>query len=76
VVYLKKSLTVLFFYFALENIFLLFCQQVKIWEERKATPLAVLRPHDGKPVNSVTFLTAPHRPDHIVLVTAVYAPSF
>jgi enhancer of mRNA-decapping protein 4 len=47
-----------------------------IWEGRKATPLAVLRPHDGKPVNSVTFLTAPHRPDHIVLVTAVYAPSF
>ncbi|KAI5446970.1 enhancer of mRNA-decapping protein 4 isoform X2 [Lathyrus oleraceus] len=43
---------------------------VKIWEERKATPLAVLRPHNGKPVNSVTFLTAPHRPDHIVLVTA------
>lgn len=48
---------------------------MKIWEERKATPLAVLRPHDGKPVNSVTFLTAPHRPDHIVLITAVYAPS-
>ncbi|XP_027358344.1 enhancer of mRNA-decapping protein 4-like isoform X1 [Abrus precatorius] len=42
---------------------------VKIWEERKSTPLAVLRPHDGKPVNSVTFLTAPHRPDHIVLIT-------
>ncbi|XP_027932670.1 enhancer of mRNA-decapping protein 4-like isoform X2 [Vigna unguiculata] len=43
---------------------------VKIWEERKTTPLAVLRPHDGKPVNSVTFLTAPHRPEHIVLITA------
>ncbi|KAI4296086.1 hypothetical protein L6164_036075 [Bauhinia variegata] len=43
---------------------------VKIWEERKGSPLAVLRPHDGKPVNSVTFLTAPHRPDHIVLITA------
>ncbi|KAK4254538.1 hypothetical protein QN277_009909 [Acacia crassicarpa] len=43
---------------------------VKIWEERKASPLAVLRPHDGNPVNSVTFLTAPHRPDHIVLITA------
>ncbi|KAL9320697.1 hypothetical protein ACSQ67_012536 [Phaseolus vulgaris] len=43
---------------------------VKIWEERKATPLAVLRPHDGKPVNSVTFLTAPHRPEHIGLITA------
>ncbi|XP_015900750.3 enhancer of mRNA-decapping protein 4 [Ziziphus jujuba] len=43
---------------------------VKIWEDRKAPPIAVLRPHDGQPVNSVTFLTAPHRPDHIVLITA------
>nr|KYP62791.1 Enhancer of mRNA-decapping protein 4 [Cajanus cajan] len=43
---------------------------VKIWEERKAAPLAVIRPHDGKPVNSATFLTAPHRPEHIVLITA------
>ncbi|MED6131689.1 hypothetical protein PIB30_012127 [Stylosanthes scabra] len=43
---------------------------VKIWEERKATPLAVIRPHDGRPVNSVTFLTAPDRPDHIILITA------
>ncbi|EOY29044.1 Transducin/WD40 repeat-like superfamily protein, putative isoform 1 [Theobroma cacao] len=42
---------------------------VKIWEDRKASPLAVLRPHDGHPVNSATFLTAPHRPDHIVLIT-------
>ncbi|OMP09938.1 hypothetical protein COLO4_04989 [Corchorus olitorius] len=38
---------------------------VKIWEDRKALPLAVLRPHDGHPVNSAAFLTAPHRPDHI-----------
>lgn len=43
---------------------------VKIWEDRKLVPLAVLRPHDGQPVNSVTFLTAPHRPDHIILITA------
>lgn len=43
---------------------------VKIWEDRKALPTAVWRPHDGQPVNSVTFLTAPHRPDHIILVTA------
>ncbi|XP_059667172.1 enhancer of mRNA-decapping protein 4-like isoform X2 [Cornus florida] len=43
---------------------------VKIWEDRKAVPLAVLRPHDDQPVNSVTFLTSPHRPDHIVLITA------
>ncbi|KAA8519249.1 hypothetical protein F0562_013505 [Nyssa sinensis] len=43
---------------------------VKIWEDRKAIPLAVLRPHDDHPVNSVTFLTSPHRPDHIILITA------
>ncbi|KAF9588399.1 hypothetical protein IFM89_009414 [Coptis chinensis] len=43
---------------------------VKIWEDRKALPLAVLRPHDGLPVNSATFLTAPHSPEHIILVTA------
>ncbi|PPS03100.1 hypothetical protein GOBAR_AA17560 [Gossypium barbadense] len=42
---------------------------VKIWEDRKPLPLAVLRPHDGHPVYSATFLTAPHRPDHIVLIT-------
>uniref|UniRef100_A0A6M2EXR5 Uncharacterized protein n=1 Tax=Populus davidiana TaxID=266767 RepID=A0A6M2EXR5_9ROSI len=42
---------------------------VKIWEDRKAVPLAVFRPHDGNPVNSVAFLTAPDRPDHIVLIT-------
>uniref|UniRef100_A0A5B7AN20 Putative enhancer of mRNA-decapping protein 4-like n=1 Tax=Davidia involucrata TaxID=16924 RepID=A0A5B7AN20_DAVIN len=55
---------------------------VKIWEDRKVIPfavlrphhkeipLAVLRPHDDHPVNSVTFLTSPHRPDHIILITA------
>ncbi|KAF4391367.1 hypothetical protein G4B88_016677 [Cannabis sativa] len=43
---------------------------IKIWEDRKAQPLAVLRPHDGHPVNSATFLTAPHRPEHIILITA------
>ncbi|PWA97490.1 WD40/YVTN repeat-like-containing domain-containing protein [Artemisia annua] len=42
---------------------------IKIWEDRKQSPIAVLRPHDGLPVNSVTFLTAPHRPDHIILIT-------
>ncbi|KAI3673907.1 hypothetical protein L6452_40038 [Arctium lappa] len=42
---------------------------IKIWEDRKPLPIAVLRPHDGLPVNSVTFLTAPHRPDHIILIT-------
>ncbi|XP_039025630.1 enhancer of mRNA-decapping protein 4-like isoform X2 [Hibiscus syriacus] len=42
---------------------------VKIWDDRKPLPLVVLRPHDGHPVSSATFLTAPHRPDHIVLIT-------
>ncbi|KAK6133060.1 hypothetical protein DH2020_033215 [Rehmannia glutinosa] len=42
---------------------------IKIWEDRKSQPIAVLRPHDGLPVNSVTFLAAPHRPDHIILIT-------
>ncbi|PWA98957.1 WD40 repeat-containing protein [Artemisia annua] len=42
---------------------------IKIWEDRKSSPIAVLRPHDGLPVNSAIFLTAPHRPDHIVLIT-------
>ncbi|KAJ8770003.1 hypothetical protein K2173_009086 [Erythroxylum novogranatense] len=42
---------------------------VKIWEDRKAVPLSILRPHDGHPVNSVAFFTAPDRPDHIILVT-------
>lgn len=43
---------------------------IKIWEDRKSLPLVVLKPHEGQPVNSATFLTAPHRPDHIILITA------
>ncbi|XP_076930322.1 enhancer of mRNA-decapping protein 4-like [Bidens hawaiensis] len=46
---------------------------IKIWEDQKSTPIAVLRPHNGLPVNSVTFLTAPHCPDHITLITGVCA---
>ncbi|CAN0890940.1 Varicose-related protein [Linum grandiflorum] len=42
---------------------------VKIWDDRKSVPLSVLRPHDGRPVSSVSFLTASHRPDHIILIT-------
>ncbi|XP_047341434.1 enhancer of mRNA-decapping protein 4-like [Impatiens glandulifera] len=42
---------------------------IKIWEDRKAQPLVVLRPYDGQPVSSVTFFTASNRPDHIILVT-------
>ncbi|PQQ15946.1 enhancer of mRNA-decapping protein 4 [Prunus yedoensis var. nudiflora] len=42
---------------------------IKIWEDRKAQPLLVLRPYDGHPVYSATFVTAPHQPDHIILIT-------
>uniref|UniRef100_A0A0A9CXN0 Enhancer of mRNA-decapping protein 4 WD40 repeat region domain-containing protein n=1 Tax=Arundo donax TaxID=35708 RepID=A0A0A9CXN0_ARUDO len=43
---------------------------VKIWDDRRAVPLSVLKPHDGQAVYSVSFLTAPERPNHINLVTA------
>lgn len=43
---------------------------VKIWDDRRMLPLVTLRPHDGQPVNCVAFLTASHRPDHIILITA------
>ncbi|GAB2279786.1 hypothetical protein Dimus_014425 [Dionaea muscipula] len=43
---------------------------IKIWEDRKAQPLLVLRPHDDQPVDAALFLTSPHRPDHIILITA------
>eukprot|EP01018_Ginkgo_biloba_P013897 Gb_29284 [translate_table: standard] len=33
-------------------------------------PLATLKPHDGRPVGSVTFLPIPQHPDHKVLLTA------
>ncbi|PKA55835.1 Enhancer of mRNA-decapping protein 4 [Apostasia shenzhenica] len=44
--------------------------KIKIWEDRSSTPIAVLSPHDGKPVNSAAFMTSPDRPDHIILITA------
>ncbi|KAF8031761.1 hypothetical protein BT93_D0853 [Corymbia citriodora subsp. variegata] len=43
---------------------------IKIWEDRKTQPLAVLRPYDGHPVSSAAFVTSPYRPDHIILITA------
>ncbi|KAK8962249.1 Enhancer of mRNA-decapping protein 4 [Platanthera guangdongensis] len=44
--------------------------KIKIWEDRKAMPIATLTPHDNQPVSSVAFITSPERPDHIILVTA------
>ncbi|OEL37990.1 Enhancer of mRNA-decapping protein 4 [Dichanthelium oligosanthes] len=43
---------------------------VKVWDDRRVAPLSVLKPHDGQAVYSVSFLTAPERPNHINLVTA------
>jgi enhancer of mRNA-decapping protein 4 len=34
-------------------------------------PVVAFKPHDGQPVGSVGFLTIPHSPDHVVLLTAV-----
>ncbi|XP_031097091.1 enhancer of mRNA-decapping protein 4-like [Ipomoea triloba] len=42
---------------------------IKIWEDHKSIPIAVLRPHDGQLVNSVTFFAPPNNPDHIILIT-------
>lgn len=42
---------------------------VKIWDDHRAAPLSVLKPHDAQAVYSVSFLTAPERPNHINLVT-------
>ncbi|KAL1531057.1 enhancer of mRNA-decapping protein 4-like [Salvia divinorum] len=42
---------------------------IKIWEDRKSSTIVVIRPHEGQPVNCVTFVAAPHRPDHIILIT-------
>jgi hypothetical protein len=50
---------------------LLYSVQVKIWDDRKPAPLSILKPHDGQAVYSVAFLTAPERPHHINLITAV-----
>jgi hypothetical protein len=53
-----------------------FMRQIKIWDDLKASPLVVLRPHDGQPVYSAMFLTATDQPDHIILVTAVHTEIF
>lgn len=55
---------------AVYNVYCLFWQ-VKIWDDRRTVPLSVMKPHDGKAVYSVSFLTAPEQPNHINLVTAV-----
>lgn len=47
--------------------------QIKIWEDWKPQPIAILRPHDGNPIHSATFLSAPDCPHHIILITGVRA---
>ncbi|MED6119278.1 hypothetical protein PIB30_010201 [Stylosanthes scabra] len=46
--------------------------KLKIWEDHKTRPLAVIRSYDGHPVFSATFYTAFHWPVHIVLITGVW----
>jgi hypothetical protein len=57
-------------YWPLYDVYCFFLQ-VKIWDDRKPIPLSILKPHDGQPVYSVAFLTAPEHPNHINLITAV-----
>eukprot|EP00249_Psilotum_nudum_P023723 c28961_g1_i2 orf=819-4334(+) len=42
---------------------------VRIWEEKKLVPVAVLEPHGGQAVNSVAFISSPNNPGCIVLLT-------
>eukprot|EP00250_Pteridium_aquilinum_P012129 c20526_g1_i1 orf=243-4736(+) len=43
---------------------------IRVWKDQNVSSLSVLRPHEGHQVGAVTFLSAPHRPDHIVLLSA------
>lgn len=43
---------------------------IRFWREQDRLPFCTLTPHDGLPVGAVGFLSAPHRADHIVLLTA------
>lgn len=43
---------------------------VQIWREQNMLQSRNFTPHDGLPVDAVALLSAPHRNDHIVLLTA------
>ncbi|KAH7435538.1 hypothetical protein KP509_06G068900 [Ceratopteris richardii] len=43
---------------------------VRIWREQNMLPSMSLTPHNGLPVDAVALLCAPHRNDHVVLLTA------
>lgn len=43
---------------------------VRIWREQNMLPSLTLTPHNGLPVDAVALLSAPHRNDHVVLLTA------
>ncbi|MCO5547875.1 hypothetical protein L7F22_001327 [Adiantum nelumboides] len=43
---------------------------VRVWREQNMMPSFSLTPHNGLPVHAVALLSAPHRNDHVVLLTA------
>lgn len=43
---------------------------VRVWKDQNESSLSALTPHEGQQVGAVSFLSAPHRPDHIVLLSA------
>lgn len=45
--------------------------QMRIWGDSSRSPLLSIMPHGGEAVAAVAFLSAPRRPDHHVLLTAV-----
>ncbi|XP_019196256.1 PREDICTED: enhancer of mRNA-decapping protein 4-like isoform X2 [Ipomoea nil] len=42
---------------------------IKVWKDSESIPIAVLSPHGGQPVYSVTFLAPPNNPGEIILIT-------
>lgn len=42
---------------------------IRVWKDQSETSLSALTPHDGQQVGAISFLSAPHRPDHIVLLS-------
>lgn len=42
---------------------------VRIWEDKNLLSISTFTPHEGQQVDAVAFLSAPHHPDHIVLLS-------
>lgn len=43
---------------------------IRIWKDENLLSISTFTPYEGQQVGAVAFLSAPHRPDHIVLLSA------